>query len=239
MTGEKKRTFKQVLIEDQWLRIILHVLPVALGVPLIQLIRISWTAVGVILGAITIVLFPLDALRWIAFRWYRKHPERQAGSKFYAWYQPKEQKLVDVGFVREGERRMPSAVISYVSGLFLLFLFPPKWIALAAAIILATGDPAARLVGIHVGGLKLWKEKTLAGFMGFFTASTAALACSYALDAWCSFYPSSNGSLVMATMVIGALTGAITELVCPKFDNFFVGVVAASTMWAFWVIGGG
>ena len=87
--------------------------------------------------------------------------------------------LVDKVFgaiARPSERYRVNSSTFYVMALIIIVLFLPKLPVIAAVLVLAFADPAASLIGKRWGRLTLFRDKTLAGSLAFFTVGTLAVA---------------------------------------------------------------
>lgn len=79
---------------------------------------------------------------------------------------------------------------------------------------LGLGDPMACFIGKAFGKHKIYKNKTLEGFIGFIIGATIAM---YIFS-----------SLSIVKLLIIAFAGAITELFSDKYDNLLIQLVVAT-----------
>jgi len=120
------------------------------------------------------------------------------------------------GISRPSERYRINGSTCYLTALFLLVGFVPQIVAEMALVVLAFGDPAASIVGKRFGSLKLYREKSLAGTVGFVLAAfTAGLILLGLAD--------HTLGLSARLTVCGAcaLTGALAELFSDRIDDNF------------------
>lgn len=124
---------------------------------------------------------------------------------------------------RPSERYRVNSSTFYVMALIIIVLFLPKLPVIAAVLVLAFADPAASLIGKRWGRLTLFRDKTLAGSLAFFTVGTLAVA-SFLLVA-----ASDLGVMHIAgASLIIAFSGTLTELLSSRIDdNFSVPIVCA------------
>ncbi len=107
-----------------------------------------------------------------------------------------------------------------IASVMTVFIFP-KPIAVAALSLLVAGDTAAALVGKRFGRVKMFGRKTLEGTLGF-------VAAGIVLNEAVSLAAS---DLSLATVVVGALVGALVEAVpFPIDDNFAIPIISGVAM---------
>jgi glycerol-3-phosphate acyltransferase PlsY len=118
------------------------------------------------------------------------------------------------GFTKEKEREKISTTTLFLIASAITILVFPRGIAIAAVLFLTVGDPAAEIVGVNYGRMKILGDKTLEGTLAGFAACLVVgapllLIRSLGIDA--------------TTLAVGAAAAAITELIpFPVDDNFTV-----------------
>ncbi len=125
---------------------------------------------------------------------------------------------------RPSERyRVNSATIYLVALILIVAAFPREAVG-AAALILGLGDPAASIVGKRWGRRKLFRDKSLAGTLGFVVVSFVAVAIYFVLvDAV------SGTAATLGVAAVLAVVGAATELLSSRIDdNFSIPVICAA-----------
>ena len=95
---------------------------------------------------------------------------------------------------------------SYVFvGSFLTILLFPKEIAVIVLLFLSVGDPTACLVGLSIGKVKIWHDKTLEGSLAFIIAG-------FLVTFWIP-------GIALWVKVIGAFVACFVELIPWKVDD--------------------
>jgi dolichol kinase len=125
---------------------------------------------------------------------------------------------------RPSERyRVNSATIYLIALILIVAVFPREAVG-AAVLILGLGDPAASIIGKRWGRRKLFRDKSLAGSLGFAGVSFAAVAVYFTLaDAV------AGTAATLGVAAVLAVVGAVTELLSSRIDdNFSIPVVCAA-----------
>ena len=117
-----------------------------------------------------------------------------------------------------------------------LHLGLPKEIAVCGVLLLAVGDPMARLIGKEWKGSgfnglvspklrkkRLYGKKTLIGSASFFCFGV------FAVWVFCSV---ANVGINWFVLVVGAMTATLVELYAQNWDNFWVPLSAILVMWS-------
>lgn len=131
---------------------------------------------------------------------------------------------------RPKERHKVNSASYYLLALTIMVLLVPQAPFLIGVIALGIGDPMANIIGKKIGGLKIYKEKSLAGTLAFaVSAFIAIVICSlYVLDVSLA----TDQLLFMAASV--SVAGAIIELFSNKFDDNFTLIVGCSSVAYLW-----
>jgi dolichol kinase len=114
-------------------------------------------------------------------------------------------------------------MIFYLIGIYIALLLFPKEIAMASVMVLALGDSASHLFGLHFGRLKnpLSKEKflegTIAGFIAGFLGALVFLP-------WHEAFFASLSAMIVEAIEIKIGMRQID-------DNLFIPLVAGSAVW--------
>lgn len=110
----------------------------------------------------------------------------------------------------------------FVLSVFLVFcLFPPA-ISLAALLFLTYGDTLSTIVGMNFGRCKIFRQKSLEGFLAF-------LSSAFVIAFLVSILPRYQLPFVIGFS--GALIAGITELFSvPPDDNFSVTILSGLAM---------
>ncbi len=110
----------------------------------------------------------------------------------------------------------------YVTALLLLALFAPRLSAEIALVVLGFADPLAGIVGRRFGRTRIRAGRSLEGSLAFVAAGTLA-----GLGAAAIFHTLPFGSM-LALAAVGAVVGAVAEVVSTRLDdNFSIPVTAA------------
>jgi diacylglycerol kinase (CTP) len=125
-----------------------------------------------------------------------------------------------IGFLfREHEKKRPSGLVFYALGVSVTFYLYSWNVAIISILILVFADPFASLFGVLFGKRKLFKQKSLAGFMGCLAVSTLT---TYIY----SFY---NGlELKLGFLLLIGLFGALSELFTIIDDNLSIPIVSGA-----------
>ncbi|MBT5338161.1 hypothetical protein HN643_03700 [Candidatus Falkowbacteria bacterium] len=116
-----------------------------------------------------------------------------------------------------------------------LHLGLPKEIAVCGVLLLAVGDPMARLIGKEWKGngfnglvsprlrkKRLYGKKTFIGSSSFF--------CFGVFSVW-AFCSVTNVEINWSVLIVGAIVATLVELYVENWDNFWVPLSAISVMW--------
>jgi len=118
--------------------------------------------------------------------------------------------------LKDTEVSHPTGVGYFLGGVLLCLLLFELEVTLASIVILSVGDPTAAMIGQQWGRIRIGK-KSLEGTVGFLaSAMTAGIVFQ-------GFWP----GLSMATFSMGALTGAVVELLPLNIDDNLLLPVAA------------
>lgn len=116
--------------------------------------------------------------------------------------------------MRPWEKRRPNSASYFTLAAFLVVLIMPPFSAKVGVLVLAFADPAATIVGRQFGRLKIYRNKSLVGFLTFFLMATIVSVAMYALSG-----PSMEPLRVAGMISTTALAGAMTELACDRLDD--------------------
>ena len=209
-----------------------HFLNAIIVICIVQVMRVSTTVLDNVILYVGGTIVALDHLRvlfyhlaasniWSIFSWI--------WIAVVDWFE-------SVHFIRKEEAGKLTAGTSYVLGIAVVYfgtvhlLGSPVYIPFMAVIILATGDPVARITGISWRGPTMFRKKTWAGFFGFVVASMSMLMLTNFLTLWYPLYPSCDFVLLRGQFV-GCIVGALVEVYAPSNDNFFIPVFAGGIMY--------
>ncbi len=110
--------------------------------------------------------------------------------------------------LKDAEIRHPTGVGYFLGGALLCLLLFELEVTLASIVILSVGDPTAAMIGRRWGRVRIGK-KSVEGTIGFLaSAMTAGIVLQ-------GFWP----GLSMTTFSMGALTGAMVELLPLNIDD--------------------
>ena len=125
---------------------------------------------------------------------------------------------------RPSERYRTNSATVYLVALLLIVAVFPQLPVLAAVLVLGFGDPVASLVGKRWGKRKLFRDKSWAGTLAFFTASFAVVVALFL------FFAPDLGTLRMLWVAAAiAAVGAVTELLSSRVDdNFSIPITCAA-----------
>lgn len=108
---------------------------------------------------------------------------------------------------RPRERYIIPAATWYALAILIVLVTTEKTLAQVSVVILGVGDPAATLIGRRFGKLKLYKQKSVAGFIGFVVVSFLSVGIWLAVTR-----PEMALGRRLGLGLVGALTGAVAEL---------------------------
>lgn len=119
----------------------------------------------------------------------------------------------------------------YAWGILLAVVFFPRTAVELACLVLGFADPLASIVGRRVGGLKLFRDRSLAGSATFF--GVAALVSLVFLGV---LYPTMGLGLMLPLVFGVALAGTLAEVFSTKLDDNLTipvasGLAAALVVW--------
>jgi dolichol kinase len=124
---------------------------------------------------------------------------------------------------RPSERYRTNSATLYLLALLVIVAAFPKLPVLAAVLVLGFGDPVASLVGKRWGRKKLFRDKSYAGTLAFFTAGIIAVG------AMLSYFAPELGILrIVGVAAAISAVGAVTELLSSRIDdNFSIPIACA------------
>ncbi|MBX3020818.1 MAG: hypothetical protein KF799_04015 [Bdellovibrionales bacterium] len=137
-------------------------------------------------------------------------------------------------FLRESERRKPTASTAMMAGITLIILVFPRDVVLLTLLFFSVADPLASFFGILYGKDKLIGNKSLQG------SAAAFVACFLVALAFYSGFGLMTERLFIVCL-LSALIGAASELMpVGRLDDNFVFPVMAATLLTglFYVFGG-
>lgn len=225
----------------QWSRAGFHFIWAFGFIFFVQVLMLSTRQLDLLVGVSMVCIVSTDLIRvWLyntlTSQTSQKHTKK---SKVHDHIETMLTAFINCFPMRREEFDKPAAITSFLLGVgttyFVLvhMLHMPVIIPFMACIILATGDPAARVTGIHYGGPKISSKsrRTWAGTIGFFCASIAMLQFTSVLNLWFPLYFNhvTLGELLLL-QVLGCFVGAIVEAIIPRFDNFFIPFVSGIAM---------
>jgi dolichol kinase len=122
------------------------------------------------------------------------------------------------GMIRRREFRNHFTGGTYVFlGSFLAVFLFPKEIAVTCLLFLTIGDPTACLVGLSIGRIKIFNNKTLEGAVAFVAASVLATFWIAGIPLWIK--------------ISGALVACFVEVIHRKIDdNVLIPLFSGTTM---------
>jgi diacylglycerol kinase (CTP) len=124
------------------------------------------------------------------------------------------------GFLfREHEKRRPSGLVFYALGVSISFYLYTWNVAIISILILVFADPFASLIGVLFGKRKLFKAKSLEGFLACFTIS---ILTTYIYAAFNSI------ELSFINLLLIGLFGALSELLTIIDDNLSIPIVSGA-----------
>ena len=96
-------------------------------------------------------------------------------------------------------------IIGFLINAIITYFFPVYAIPMMLAVMVAAGDAAACIVGKLYGKHKIYKKKSLEGYLGFVALAFVSMYIFSGLAIW--------------KLLIIAIVGAIVELYSDKYDN--------------------
>lgn len=121
----------------------------------------------------------------------------------------------------EEKKRFLTTTTTFLISSLLTIIFFKKEVAIYSLSFLVIGDAASALIGTYVGRIKI-KNKSLEGSLAFFITCLISAALLNKL---------SKLSLPLPVLLIGALTGAVVEVLSlPWDDNFTIGLSCGIVM---------
>ncbi len=128
------------------------------------------------------------------------------------------------GFTKEKEREKTSTTTLFLIAAFITIALFERSVAIPAVLFLTVGDPAAEIVGVTFGRIRIVGQKTLEGTLAGAVACFVAGAPLLMID---------RLGLSVAILAIGAAAAALTELIpFPVDDNFTISLGSALAMMA-------
>lgn len=164
----------------------------------------------IILGTFLALLFILEYLR---FKY------QAVNEKIFRWFS---------SILKTEEKTHLSSTTVYFISMFLIVLFFPYHISIAALCFLIFPDTASAVVGYYLGKIKLVKEKTLEGSLAFFSTcliTGSILKCFNFPFSWIAIFSSS-------------FLASVVELIPYMDDNISVPFVVAGVLKLFRLRGG-
>ena len=131
-------------------------------------------------------------------------------------------------FMRKNELNGFSGVFPLMLGVLVVLVVFPPLIAQMSILFLAFGDPVASFIGLLYGKTKVFREKTLEGFIGCWLC-----CCFLVASFWPQIYFDKMLSLSLFAISAGFI-GAVSELLdlVGVNDNFTIPVFSACGLWA-------
>ena len=126
---------------------------------------------------------------------------------------------------RPHELRKTNGATYYVLALTILAFFAPKEATISAVLVLAIGDPAATLFGKAFGTRKLWRQKSVVGFVAFILSAALVVGVHQFLA-----IPSFSLATRVGYVAAVALAGAVAELFTERLDDNFTIPLASGAM---------
>lgn len=134
------------------------------------------------------------------------------------------QKYFGVLFKAKEQREFTGATLLAIAMVATFLLFP-KPIPAIAFLYLALGDPAASVLGVRFGRIRIG-SKSLEGTLAFLGVSVLVAIVLWQLGAYAVLWPA----------LVGALVAAVVELLPLRVDdNFTVPLLAGLTMRLLWM----
>lgn len=127
-------------------------------------------------------------------------------------------------FMREDEQMRVSGMTYSLIGMVLSIKFFSRDVAAASILLVGFIDPAARVVGVLWGRIKIGSlKKTFAGTFGGLCAGLI-VAAGVALH--------TAPTLPFVALVSGGVSASIVEVIGGRIDNLLIPLTASSVMWA-------
>jgi len=118
---------------------------------------------------------------------------------------------------REFQNHFTGATYVFMGACLAIFLFP-KEIAVASLLFLSLGDSTACLVGLSIGRVKIYNNKTLEGALAFIFVSILATVWISAIPFWIK--------------LIGIIVACCVEVFHRKIDdNVLIPLISGTTMY--------
>jgi len=184
-------------------RSLFHVASALLSLTLLRLLPEKWMLVSAS-GAIALWAWSMEIFR-------RRSPRLNAG--LMRFFGP---------VAHAHEHHQVNSSTWYVTALLLLAVFAPRLSAEIALVVLGFADPVAGIVGRRFGRTQIRAGRSLEGSLAFVATGTLA-----GLGAAAMFHSLALGPMVFLA-VVGAVTGAVAEVISTRLDdNFTIPVTAA------------
>lgn len=185
---------------------------------------------GMFLWFLTVYLFLIEGVRIFLHHFGERLFTGGKGQQFMDWYQDRWIPWwLRTGGLREEEKHTLTSSAWYWAGLGLVYFTQPLSIVIPATLILAFGDPAARLFGVNFGTpTRFLRGKSFEGCTGFVLASFVAIGISLFIDMQqgCMIYEGMN----LLSLLVAIMVGCTAEILGSKLDNLLIPVSAALTI---------
>jgi len=210
-----------------------------------------------IYGIMGVIASIVDVIRPLLFRANQKWG--WLDNKYLHFLLSIEQYFVTKEVLREEERTSYSGVGSYLIGIIIVYGCYDFYIAAIAVMILAFGDPLARIIGKKYGERRSWlvslrtivvfyynrivrgkfdekqtsKGKTIEGMVAFlmFSFIIIVLAVSWLDSLAIPFFPIGYTMGTKVWMIfVGCAVGAVTEVYAGNLDNLLIPIIVAEAM---------
>ena len=120
---------------------------------------------------------------------------------------------------REHEKKRPSGLVFYALGVSITFYLYTWNVAIISILILIFADPFASLFGVLFGKRKLFKDKSLEGFLGCLAISVLTTYIYSTLN---------SIELGVTQLILIGLFGALSELFTIIDDNLSIPIVSGA-----------
>jgi dolichol kinase len=194
-------------------RMLLHMTSGFLALLAGQILSISTATRDIIVYGMVVFSYAGETVLLMCERSAYASPARW--SRFY----PMHQLMLQKGFFRDYEVGQYKAVASFATGLLLCYVLFPLDIAVWSVIVLGFGDPSARLFGVTFGKRKIYKQKTLPGFLGFVGVGVIIVSISLIINEVAPLTHRPINFVLWLTLCAGVGVAALTELRFERWDN--------------------
>ena len=210
--------------EYEWPRAAFHAFWSIPGVLLLEVFQVSHLVMVYILGIVGGSMVAIDLTRIFL---HKKLSNKN--TQLAKHFKKLEEYLLYNTPLRKHELKFPVAMTWYVLGITFCYFFYSRQVALMSLIVLAIGDPFARVFGITFKGKKVYKKHTYIGAFGFFSFSMIALHILNVIGVYYPFFNSTPKTLLL-TQILGSLVGMIFEIFSGRFDNLIIPISAGFAM---------